>query len=32
MTRYWVGVVSRDHVRRAIDGGFCQANHGEEAP
>jgi hypothetical protein len=32
MTRYWVGVVSRDHVRRAVDGGFCQANHGEEAP
>ena len=32
MTRYWVGVASRDHVRRAVDGGFCQANHGREAP
>jgi uncharacterized protein YqjF (DUF2071 family) len=32
MTRYWLGVVSRDHVRHAVDGGFCQANHGKEAP
>lgn len=32
MIRYWLGVVSRDHVRRAIGGGFCQANHGQEAP
>ena len=32
MARYWVGVASRDHVRKAVEGGFCQANHGKEAP
>ena len=32
MSRYWLGVISRDHVRRAVEGGFCQANHGKEAP
>lgn len=32
MTRYWVGVASRDHVRAAVRGGFCQLNHGREAP
>ena len=32
MTRYWVGVASRDHVRSAVEGGFCQLNHGKEAP
>src|ERR1700761_246727 len=31
-TRYWVGVASREHVRRAVDDGFCQMNHGSEAP
>lgn len=28
MTRYWINTVSRDHVRRGVDGGFTQANHG----
>lgn len=32
MARYWVGVASRDHVRKVVQGGFCQANHGKEAP
>ncbi len=32
MTRYWIGVASRDHVRAAVHGGFCQLNHGKEAP
>lgn len=32
MTGYWVGVVSRDHVMAAVRGGFCQVNHGKEAP
>lgn len=32
MTRYWVGVASRDHVLVAVRGGFCQLNHGKEAP
>lgn len=31
MARYWVGVASRDHVRKAVEGGFCQLNHGKEA-
>jgi hypothetical protein len=30
--RYWVGVVSAEHVRKAVEGGFCQLNHGKEAP
>lgn len=32
MTRYWLGVASRDHVRAAVEGGFFQSNHGKEAP
>lgn len=28
----WVGVASRDHVMRAVQGGFCQVNHGKAAP
>lgn len=32
MTRYWVGVASLDHVRAAVDGGFCQLNHGKAVP
>jgi hypothetical protein len=31
-TRYWVGVVSREHVLRGVDGGFAQLCHGREAP
>jgi hypothetical protein len=27
--RYWINTVSRDHVRRGIDGGFTQAGHGK---
>lgn len=32
MTAGWVGVASRDHVHTAVDGGFCQLNHGKLAP
>ncbi len=32
MTRYWLGVASRDHVQRGVAGGFCQLGHGKEAP
>ena len=32
MTRYWIGVASRDHVKQAEAGGFCQFNHRREAP
>jgi hypothetical protein len=32
MTKFWVGVASREHVIAAVRGGFCQLNHGKEAP
>ena len=32
MKHYWIGVASRDHVLAAVRGGFCQLNHGKEAP
>jgi len=31
-TRYWIGVVSRDHVAQAVAGGFVQLNHGKAGP
>lgn len=31
-THYWIGVVSRSHVQRGIEGGFVQLNHGKAAP
>lgn len=30
--RYWVGVASRDHVLRGVEGGFAQLSHGKLAP
>ena len=30
--RTWVLVVSRDHARRGVAGGFVMANHGKRAP
>jgi hypothetical protein len=27
--KYWINVISRDHVQRGVDGGFTQANHGK---
>jgi hypothetical protein len=30
--RYWIGVASRDHVLKGVDGGFCQLCHGKAAP
>ena len=32
MTRYWIGVASRDHVMRGVEGGFCQLCHGKAQP
>jgi hypothetical protein len=32
MTNYWIGVASRDHVRRGVEGGFCQLSHGKASP
>ena len=29
---YWIGVVSHEHVRRGVDGGFAQLCHGKAAP
>lgn len=31
-TKYWIVVASKDHVKRGVEGGFMQANHGKEAP
>ena len=30
--RFWVGVVSRSHVRIGVKGGFIQLGHGKKAP
>ncbi len=30
--RHWVIVVSREHARRGVEGGFIMANHGKRAP
>ena len=32
MPNYWIGVVSRSHVRIGVEGGFIQLNHGKKAP
>lgn len=32
MTRYWIGVACRAHVKTGEAGGFCQLGHGKEAP
>lgn len=32
MSRYWCGVVSREHIKRGEAGGFCQVCHGKRAP
>jgi hypothetical protein len=32
MKKHWVIVVSREHARRGVQGGFIMANHGKRAP
>jgi hypothetical protein len=32
VTRYWIGVASKDHVLRGVAGGFCQFCHGKAQP
>ena len=32
MTKYWMGVASREHVLRGMNGGFCQVCHGKPGP
>ncbi|SDS87253.1 EVE domain-containing protein [Mucilaginibacter mallensis] len=29
--RYWIVVVSKDHITRGVKGGFMQANHGKSS-
>jgi predicted RNA-binding protein len=29
---YWIGVASKDHVDRGVEGGFCQLCHGKSQP
>ncbi|MFD0711379.1 EVE domain-containing protein [Paenibacillus sp. GCM10027626] len=29
---YWIGVVSKSHVMRGVEGGFAQLCHGKSAP
>jgi hypothetical protein len=31
-SRYWIGVVSKNHVARGVEGGFAQLGHGKRAP
>ncbi len=30
--RYWIGVASKEHVMRGVEGGFAQVCHGKESP
>lgn len=30
--RYWLGVVSKEHVQKGVTGGFAQVCHGKKAP
>lgn len=30
--KFWMGVVSKDHVQKGVNGGFCQLCHGKETP
>lgn len=32
MTRYWIGVASKEHVQRGVLGGFVQVCHGKLSP
>ena len=32
MTRFWIGVVSKEHVLRGVEGEFCHLCHGQKAP
>lgn len=32
MARYWIGVASKEHVERGVQGGFAQVCHGKAGP
>ena len=29
---YWIGVASKDHIQKGVEGGFCQLCHGKQQP
>jgi hypothetical protein len=31
-SRHWIGVASKDHVMKGVEGGFCQLCHGKSNP
>lgn len=32
MVKFWIGVVSENHVKRGVEGEFCQVCHGKGGP
>ena len=32
MKKFWCGVVSLEHIKRGVAGGFCQVCHGKKSP
>src|ERR1700722_18317727 len=32
MARYWIGVASKEHVQKGVEGGFAQVCHGKPGP
>lgn len=32
MPKYWIGVASREHVMRGVEGGYAMLSHGKRAP
>lgn len=32
MPKYWIGVASREHVKKGVSGGFAQICHGKPGP
>lgn len=32
MTKYWIGVASKEHVKKGVAGGFAQVCHGKGGP
>ncbi len=31
-TKYWIAVISKDHISKGVQGGFIQVCHGKKAP
>jgi hypothetical protein len=32
VTKYWIGIATKDHVMAGVRGGFCQLGHGKHTP